>query len=110
MFLLRYLMDSMLSCTIISIIVGATKKKIFTIVLFEVMVLCAIVNLLGIALHHILYPFVFTHINLSNDLVYNANDYAVIFMLMQFVGLVVAIPFARKYTKLSPVESRRYID
>lgn len=110
MFLLRYLMDSMLNSTIISMIVGATKKRIFTIVFLEAFSLCAAVNVLGIALHQILYPCLFSIINLSQNLVYKTNDYILIFTLMQFVALIVAVPFTVKYSYLSPVESRRYID
>ncbi len=107
LFLLRYLMDSVLSTTITTMIVGASKRKIFLISFLEVFSLCGAVNGAGLFLHWLLYPGFFSKFNLIDTIEYWPEDYVLLFLLLQAVAAVVCIPFIWKYAGLSPAAARQ---
>ncbi len=110
MFMLRYLMDSMRRSTVVSMIVGASKFKIFSLFVLESMTLCALVAGAGIFLHWILFPSVFSRFSLNDSLIYTPMDYLSIFLMMMVVCLLVTVPFVIKYARVSPAVAIRKID
>ncbi len=107
MFLLQYLLDSVMDETIISVIVGAKKSKLTFMIFCETFFLCAVTSALGIAIHKLFYGSFFTAINISPELTYTAGDYLTIYLSMLAISIIVVIPFLYKYMTLSPIEARR---
>lgn len=107
-FLLRYMIDSIMNETIVSMVVGASKLTVAVMVFWETVTLTMASGILGVMLHRLLYPVFFSKINMQdNEIIYTGGDYAFIILSQFVVTLLVLIPFAHKYTKLSPIESRR---
>lgn len=106
-FLLRYLVDSILDETIISMIVGASKGRMTTHIFWESLLLCLIANCSGLLLHWLLYKPFFQGINLAQSLSYTLGDYTLICLLLLALSLLVTVPFALKYLRLSPIAARR---
>lgn len=106
-FLLRYLIDSLLDETIITIIVGASRLRMTVYIFWEALLLSAAANGLGLLVHRLLYEPLFRRINLAAELVYRASDYALMLGVIVVFSLVIAIPFAMKYLRLSPIAARR---
>lgn len=103
MFLLRYLMDSLMDENIVSIIVGASKRKMVLIIFCESLILFLAVSIIGLLLHYALYIPVFSKINITEGLVYSFGDYLRILTGIFFIVLACLIPFLGKYTKMSPI-------
>lgn len=106
-FLLRYLIDSMLDESIISMVVGASRMQMTVLIFWEATVLSVGANCAGLLLHWLLYKPLFEKINLSATLTYSLADYAVLCLVMLIFSLIITIPFALKYLKLSPIAARR---
>lgn len=106
-FLLRYLVDSLLDETIVCIIVGASKLQMTIHIFWEATLLSLGANCAGLLLHRLLYVPVFTKLNLSETLIYGLSDYMLLCLFMLVLSLFVTIPFVLKYLKLSPIEARR---
>ena len=105
--LLQYLIDSIIYETVISIIVGATKAKIFIMTFSEIMMLSASTSAIGILLHRIFYDSVFEKINKSQHTTYLAIDYLYVWIIFNLLVAIITSFFILKYTRLSPVEARR---
>lgn len=103
MFLLRYLMDSMMDENIASMMVGASKGRLIFMIFCEGLFLFLGVSILGLLLHYVLYVPVFSRVNYAEGLVYRFNDYLRILSGIFFIVLACLIPFLVKYTKMSPI-------
>lgn len=106
-FLLRYLVDSMLDESIISLVVGASRAQMITLIFWEATVLSVGANGAGLLFHWLLYKPLFEKINLSATLTYGVADYAILCLAMLVFSLIITIPFVLKYLKLSPISARR---
>lgn len=106
-FLLRYIVDSIMTENLVSIITGASKGRITAYIFWETLILSLAANGLGLLLHRALYEPVFTKLNITSDLYYRPGDYCFVYLLMLALSLIVTIPFVMKYLKLSPVAARR---
>ena len=106
-FLLRYLVDSALDETIISMIVGATRGRMTSHIFWEATLLCLAANGSGLLLHRLLYKPFFQDLNLAEALTYSSSDYATICLLLLVLSLLVTVPFSLKYLRLSPIAARR---
>ena len=107
MFLLRYLMDSMMDENSASMMVGASKGKLIFLIFCEGLVLFLAVSILGLLLHFVLYTPVFSKLNYAEGLVYRFGDYLRILAGISGIVLVCLIPFLGKYMKLSPIRAYR---
>lgn len=105
--LLRYLVDSMMDENVTSMIVGASRATVVTMIFREELILFLIPNVLGLLLHYALTPALFSKINITQGFVYSLSDYAAILLFMLVLTVVCLLPLLRKYTKLSPVAARR---
>lgn len=106
-FLLRYLIDSLLDETIVSIIVGASRLRMTVYIFWEAFLLSVSANGLGLLVHWLLYKPLFQKLNLAAELVYHASDYLLLLGGIVAFSLVITIPFALKYLRLSPIAARR---
>ena len=106
-FLLRYLVDSLLNETIVSIIVGASRLRMTVYIFWEAILLSVIANGAGLFVHWALYQPVFEKINLATELRYYLSDYALLLGVIVAFSLIITIPFAMKYLRLSPVAAKR---
>ena len=107
MFLMVYMIDSLRTESVISMIVGATRTKLRVCTLTEVFVLTSVSSLAGILIHKLLYNSFFSGINLREGIVYTFTDYLKIFGLMLSIAVIVEIPFVLRYTRLDPAQARR---
>ena len=106
-FLLRYLIDSLLDETIVSIIVGASRLRMTVYIFWEALLLSVTANGLGLLVHRLLYVPLFQRINLAEDLRYYLSDYALLLGVIVAFSLVITVPFSLKYLRLSPIAARR---
>jgi len=105
--LLRYLVDSMINETIVAMIVGASKVRMTVYIFWETLLLSVGANVLGLLMHRVLYVPVFQKLNITENLSYTAADYVLILLVLLALSLLITIPFAMKYLKLSPIAARR---
>ena len=106
-FLLRYIIDSLITENLVSVITGASRGRITTYIFLETTILSLGANGIGLLLHWALYEPLFVKLNVSENIRYTAGDYAFVYLLMLVLSLIVTIPFVMKYLKLSPVAARR---
>ena len=107
MLLFSYMVDSIMNETVVCLIVGATREKMFLLTVVESLALCGVTSLAGILLHAALYKPVFAKINVLSELTYSFNDYLVIFLLIIAITLFVLLFSVKKYSKLSPVQAKQ---
>ena len=107
MFLLYYLINSIMHENIVSVFVGATKADITALVFWETAILSLSVGGIGLLLHRILYKPLFTKLNVIADLSYQLGDYLVLYLFIFSISLATALPLAARYLRLSPVSAKR---
>lgn len=107
LFLLQHLIDSIMYETVVSLIVGASRPKIFLMTFFEVMLCSTATSTIGILIHRILYNPVFEKINKIPNTTYLFSDYIYVFIIYNLLVAIIASFFLLKYMKLSPVDARR---
>lgn len=108
MFLLRYLVDQNLDENITSIIVGAPKSAILTLIYWEGLILSAISYFIGLIIHRALLDLLFRKINISDRIEYHLSDYFTMFLLMFLITIIVLTPFLKKYSKMTPIEVKQH--
>lgn len=104
MFLLTYLIDQNADENITSIIVGAPKSAILTLIYWEGLILSAVSYLVGLLIHHATWGPLFSKINVSDSIEYHLSDYLTMFLLMFVITIIVLTPFLKKYSKMTPIE------
>ncbi len=105
--LLRYLLNSLAGDNAVSIIVGMKKRKLFACVFTESLLLSVIPAMIGLILHKLLSPSLFSHITSVYYLAESFQDYAILFLIMAGVSVAVLIPFVLLFQIQNPVELRR---
>ncbi len=106
-FLLRYLIDSLMGETAVSVIVGATSAKMGTLVLWEAMLLSFSSAGIGLLLHKLLYTPVFSKLNMTGTITYGAEDYWLMLLLFVVLSVITAVPIMWRYLRVSPVTARK---
>ncbi|WP_255882307.1 MULTISPECIES: FtsX-like permease family protein [unclassified Ruminococcus] len=106
MFLMKFMVDKSRRENIIYSIVGATKKKVVSILLAESVTITAIISFLAVFVHILFYESFFSQINTEQGIIYNANDYFLITAFMIMLSLLTSIPFVFSYMKCSIVENK----
>lgn len=106
-FLLRYLVDSLMGETAVSVIVGAASAKMAVLILWESMVLSLFSAGIGLLLHRLLYDPVFSKLNMTGIITYGAGDYWLILLLFLALSVITAVPIMWRYLHVSPVHARR---
>ncbi len=107
MFLLRYLIDQNADENITSLIVGAPKSVILTLIYWEGLILSAVSYLIGLIIHRATWDQLFSKINVSDSIEYHLSDYLTMFLLMFVLTIIVLTPFLKKYSKMTPIEVKR---
>lgn len=107
LFLMRYMIDSLMGENIISMIVGAPRSAIVTMVFWECLLLFLLANSAGLLLHWLLTPSFFSKFQVVPDLVYTGGDYLNMTVITFVIILISLLPMLRKYTRLSPVRARQ---
>jgi len=97
----------MINETIVAMIVGASKVRMTVYIFWETLLLSVGANVLGLLMHRVLYVPVFQKLNITENLSYTAADYVLILLVLLALSLLITIPFAMKYLKLSPIAARR---
>ena len=105
--LLRYLIDSQLTESVISRMVGASKRKVSLLIFGECFVLSAGPCCAGLLLHKLLYNTLFERLNMTKNLIYEPGDYGTVLLIMLGITFAVIFLSVLKYLKLTPVESVR---
>ena len=106
-FLLRYLIDSLMGETAVSVIVGATSAKMGTLVLWEAILLSISSAGIGLLLHRIFYAPVFSKLNMTGTITYGAGDYWLMLLLFVVLSVITAVPIMWRYLRVSPVAARK---
>lgn len=109
MFLLKYMLDSIMDETAISLIVGASKLHIFLITFGEIMCFSLISSAIGVIMHRILYEPVFSKLNKIESTTYLASDYFYIYVIFNLLTAFVSLFFILRYASLTPREARSRI-
>ena len=107
MFLLKHMLDSIMDETAISLIVGASKIRIFLISFCEIMFFSLVNSAIGILLHKLLYNSFFSKINKITTTVYLTSDYLYIYLIFNLLCAVISIFLLMRYAMLTPREARR---
>jgi len=107
MFLIKYMLDSIMDETAVSLIVGASKIRIFLISFFEIMLFSLVNSAIGILLHKLLYNSFFSKINKIQTTVYLASDYLYIYLIFNLLCAIVSVFLLMRYAMLTPREARR---
>lgn len=97
MFLLKYLMDSCRRENSILMMVGAKKSRILATNFLENIILTLSSTAIAILIHITLYDCLFSKINLSESIVYTAEDYLIIALSVFVLSTIVQIPFIISY-------------
>lgn len=106
-FLLRYLIDSLMGETAVSVIVGATRAKMAAMATIEAMLLTLASAGIGLLLHKLLYNPVFSKLNMSGTITYGAGDYWLMLLLFVVLSVITAVPIMWRYLRVSPVTARK---
>ena len=105
--LLLYLMESCADENIISMIVGSSKLSVGIMSFWEGVVLTVSSGLLGVFLHIILTPALFSKINVTDSITYTTGDYSLIMFFVFILSSLVVLHTIRKMTRQTPVSARR---
>ena len=105
--LLLYLMESCADENIISMIVGSSKLSVGIMSFWEGIVLTVSSGLLGVFLHIILTPVLFSKINVTDSITYTTGDYSLIMFFVFILSSLVVLHTIRKMTGQTPVSARR---
>ena len=93
MFLIKFLIDKSNLENLIYLIVGATKRKLFLILILENIIISGIIGIISIAIHLITYNQFFVYFNVYEGLQYSIMDYIIIFISIIILSCITAIPF-----------------
>ncbi len=107
MFLIKYMLDSIMDETAVSLIVGASKIRIFLINFSEIMLFSLVNSAIGILLHKLLYNSFFSKINKITTTVYLTSDYLYIYLIFNLLCAVISVFLLMRYAMLTPREARR---
>lgn len=105
-FILKYMSDRNSTENVIYAIVGASKKKIMTIMVLENIILSACSGIIGILLHVFLYNPFFSKINTLENISYNWVDYLLVFLFTVLLSLLTTLPFLISFWRASLIESK----
>ena len=105
--LLKYMLDSIMDETAISLIVGASKLRIFLINFCEIMLFSLVNSTIGILLHKLLYNSFFSKINKITTTTYITSDYIYIYLIFNLLCGIVSLFLLLRYARLTPREARR---
>lgn len=97
MFLLKYLMDSCRRENSILMMVGAKKSRILVTNFIENVILTLFSTAIAILIHIALYDCLFSKINLYENIVYSAEDYLIITLIVFVMSTIIQIPFIISY-------------
>ena len=106
-FLMVFMAGSISDENASSIISGAGPARITAQVFLEGWVLSAVTVFLGLAVHALLYPSLFSRINISEGVYYTFGDYAAMACIMLVINAIVLAIVSARYMMLTPVELRR---
>ena len=103
------MLDSVMDETAISLIVGASKLRIFLISFGEIMCFSLINSAIGILIHRILYEPIFSKLNKIESTTYIASDYFYIYVIFNLLTALVSLFFILRYASLTPREARSQV-
>ncbi len=110
MFLMKYIIDSSNSENIIYSMVGATRKRIFAIVLIENIVIYGAVASLACVVHKLLYKSFFDQINVYRGITYTLTDYVIIVLAVIVLSCIVSLPFIFSCLRNSIIKNKNKYD
>ncbi len=97
MFLLKYIMDSARYENSVFMMVGASKKHILLMNALENIVITTFCTVLAIIFHISLYQSIFSKVNMYENIIYNFDDYIIIFFMSIGLSFLIQIPFIFVY-------------
>ena len=106
-FLMKYMLDRNRYESIVYSIVGASKRKVFKIMLLEAFILSSVTSFLGILLHLSLYEPLFSKLNPTEGLTYQPEDYILVFLFSVLLSCLTLLPFLMHYSKDTLVQSKQ---
>lgn len=106
MFLMKYIIDSNNAENIIYSMVGATKKRIFAVIMLENTVIYGVVAAVACVLHKLLYDSFFNQINVSPGITYTLVDYVMIVLAVVVLSCIVSLPFVFSCLKNSIIKNK----
>lgn len=106
MFLMKYIIDSNNAENIIYSMVGATKKRIFAVIMLENTVIYGVVAAVACVLHKLLYNSFFNQINVSPGITYTLVDYVMIVLAVVVLSCIVSLPFVFSCLKNSIIKNK----
>lgn len=96
MFLMKYMSERLYQENVVCAIVGASKDRILALTVIEAFVLTILCLGTAFLLHVGLYPAVFVHLNIVENIYYGPADYLAVFFMSLLATLICLIPFAAR--------------
>ncbi|MBQ9891309.1 MAG: ABC transporter permease [Firmicutes bacterium] len=106
LFLFRFLLDSGQKENAVSRIVGAKRNTISAMVFLEGILLTSAGTAVGIILHKILTPVLFSKLNVIEGIQYNITDYLSIFIIVLMLSIIIILLFTIAFTNRSFIKAR----
>lgn len=105
-FLIKFLIDKSNLENVIYLIVGATKRKLFFILMLENIIISGVIGILSIVIYTIFYNQFFINFNIYEGLQYSVKDYIIIFISIVVLSCISAIPFIISCLKNSIITNK----
>ena len=106
LFLVKYMLNRNKYEIAIYSLTGATKKRVLSLLMTEIVVISSSVNLIAIVMHIVFSKSLFAKINMYKSISYSFSDYALIFCLEILAIALVALPFIYSFYKREIIETK----
>lgn len=104
LFLFKYMIDCSRLENIVYYLTGASKRKVFSLITLEVVILSTVSSLISILIHAVFYDSFFYKLNMTTTMVsYTLSDYLFILLTTVFLSLLATIPFIISSIKHTPI-------
>lgn len=106
LFLMKYMIDLNVYENIIYAMLGASRKKVISILMIEIVVLVALTSIFSIVFHFLAYQPIFNKLNTVEGIIYSGYDYLIIFFVSLVAATLTSLPFVWRYARISLISNK----